>query len=169
MFILKTVQERRYTMRTLLLCICALIMAFMLVSCQTSSKAKAPSETSKAVEPLVPSSFNLNGRWKTTAKWKNEYNSGTVYIQYEIVQKGKRITYITIPSGPRFIGTLKGNIIDMEPTVFYGSNGIRNWFPAREIKISQDGNTLTSKFDYDWRGEAESINPGSMTVITIRE
>jgi len=167
----KTVQERRYTMRKSLACICALIMAFMIVLCQTSPKATA--ETGKPGKSLAPNSFNLNGKWKVTSKWKSGYASGTFNFQYEIVQKGMKITMINTRSGSYFPGTLKGNIMHLEPRDAYNpSNSVTSYLPAREYKISQDGNTLTSGFDYTWRREGDEQKrkkPGSMTVIMIRE
>jgi hypothetical protein len=164
-------QERRYnTMRTLLVSICALILAFMFVSCKTTPKAT--SETSKPEKPLATGSFNLNGKWKVSGQWKNEYRSGTFNFQYEIVQKGMEITMINTRSGSKFLGTLKGNIIHMEPRITEDPKGATIFFPAREVKVSQDGNTLTSEFDYTWRGESdgrERLNPGSMRVTYIRE
>ena len=89
-------------MRKSLVCICTLIMAFMFVLCQTSLKATA--ETGKPGKSLAPSSFNLNGKWKVTVEWENEYRSGTVYLQYEIVQKGMEITMINTRSVSNFFG-----------------------------------------------------------------
>ena len=154
-------------MKKLLVCICALIMAFIFVSCQTSPKA-AP-ETSKPGKPLAPGSVNLNGKWKVTFEWENEYGSGTGQFQNEIVQKGMEITLINTDSGSKITGTLKGDIIHLERRVDSNpDSGVTNFFPAREYKISQDGNTLTSKFGYTWDNGRER-GPASMTVIMIRE
>jgi len=153
-------------MRKLLVCACVLMVAFIFVLCQTSPKATA--ETAKAGKSLAPSSFNLNGKWKVTAEWKNEYGSGTASLQYEIVQNGMEITMIT-RSGTKIPGTLKGDIIHLEPRDAYNPNsGMTSFFPAREYKISQDGNTLTSEFDYIWDNGRER-GPASMTVIMTRE
>jgi hypothetical protein len=149
-------------------------MAFMFVSCKTSTKAKP--ETSKPEKPLATGSFNLNGKWKGTGEWKNEYESGTFNEQYEIVQKGMEITLINATPGSKVwskhYGTLKGNIIHMESVSFIDSKGYTILLPARELNISQDGNTLTSEFDYVWEGdvpEGESRGPGNMTLTVIRE
>ena len=154
-------------MNKLLVCICALIMAFMLVSCQTSPKATA--ETGKPGKSAATGSFNLNGKWKVTFEWKNEYGSGTGHFQNEIVQKGMEITMVTITSGSKAFGTLKGDILHLEPSVASNPNsGVSSFLPAREYKISQDGNTLTSEFDYTWDNGRER-GPASMTVIMTRE
>jgi len=164
---LKTVHERRVTMRKLLVCICTLIMAFMLVSCKTTPKAT--SETSKPEKPLAASSSNLNGKWKVAGEWKIGSNSGTFNMKYKIVQKGMEITMINTRSGDKFPGTLKGDIIRLEPrTTTNPNSGVTSFFPAREYKVSQDGNTLTTEFDYTWENEKER-GPASMTVTMTRE
>ena len=154
-------------MRKSLVCSYVLIMAFMFVLCQTSPKATA--ETGKPGKSLAPSSFNLNGKWKVTVEWENEYRSGTSNLQYEIVQKGMEITMINTRSGSKFPGTLKGDIIHLEPKVTFNPNsGNKLSFPDRKYKISQDGNTLTSKFDYTW-DNGNQVGPASMIVTMIRE
>jgi hypothetical protein len=164
---LKTIQERRHPIRKSVVCICALIMAFAFVSCKTTPKATP--ETSKPGKPLAPSSFNLNGKWKVTVEWENEYRSGTSNLQYEIVQKGMEITMINTRSGDKFPFTLKGDIIHLEPRDAYDLNsGVTSYFPAREYKISQDGNTLTCECDYTW-DNGRDRGPASMTVTMIRE
>jgi len=158
-------------MRKLLVSICALIMAFMFVSCKTTPKAT--SETSKPEKPLATGSFNLNGKWKGTGEWKNEYESGTFNVQYEVVQKGMEITMINTRSGSKFSGTLNGNIIHMESTSFIDSKGYTILVPARECNISQDGNTATLDYEYVWEGYGSEgrINRGrgNMKITLIRE
>ncbi len=79
------------------------------------------------------------------------------------------ITLINTDSGSKITGTLKGDIIHLERRVDSNpDSGVTNFFPAREYKISQDGNTLTSKFGYTWDNGRER-GPASMTVIMIRE
>ena len=157
-------------MRKLFVCICAVLVVLMFVSCKTTPKAT--SETSKPEKPLAASAFDLNGKWKVTGEWKTGGNSGTFSMQYKIVQKGTGIIMIT-PSGDKIPCTLKGNVIHLEPRRTTNPNsGVTSFFPAREYKVSQDGNTLTSEFNYTWHGEGDSrdrLNPASMTVTMTRE
>ena len=157
-------------MRKLLLCITMILIAFMFVSCKTATKS-AP-ETSKPEKPLAASAFNLNGKWKVTVDWKAGGNSGTSNMSYKIVQNGMEIIMIT-QSGDKIPCTLKGNVIRLEPRTTNNPNSlVTNYFPDRQYEISQDGNTLTSEFDYTWSVEGDDrdrLNPGSMTVTMTRE
>ena len=117
-------------------------------------------------KPLAPGSLNLNGRWKGNGEWTDEGGRGTFSYTAEIVQNDMKIKITG-----NVLGTLKGNILHLEPKTTYNPNSeVTLYYPDREYKISQDGNTLTSKFDYVWEIE----NPhrrgnGSMTVTMIRE
>ena len=79
------------------------------------------------------------------------------------------ITMINTRSGDKFPGTLKGDIIHLEPrTTTNPNSGVTSFFPAREYKVSQDGNTLATEFDYTWDNGRER-GPASMTVTMTRE
>jgi len=153
-------------MRKLLAVILALIMVFAFVSCKTTPKATP--ETGKPGKPLAPGSVNLNGKWKVTGEWQAGGNSGTFNMQFEIVQKGIEIVIIT-QSGDKIPGTLKGDVVRLEARSTTNPNsGVTSFFPAREYKVSQDGNTLTSEFRYTW-DNGRDRGDGSMAVTYIRE
>ncbi|MBT3368583.1 MAG: hypothetical protein HN416_15650 [Nitrospina sp.] len=157
-------------MRKSLVYFCTFMMAFMFVSCQTLPKAP---EASKPGKPSAPGALNLNGKWNGTAEWKTESESGTSHEQYEIVQEGMEITILNITTGseglPKGYGTLEGNILHMESSIFYNSRGSRISYPARELFISQDGNTITTKFDGLWQGEEGWEGPVSVKATITRE
>lgn len=117
-------------------------------------------------KPLPPGSLNLNGRWKGAGEWTDENKSGTFNYTTEIVQNG-----MEIKMAGNVLGTLKGNILHLEPRTSYNPNSkVTVYYPDREYKISQDGNTLTSKFDYVWEVEnPHQRGNGYMTVTIIRE
>ena len=151
-------------MRKSLVCVCIFIMAFMLVFCLSSSKATA--EGDKPEKSLTTGSFNLNGKWKVTVDWKAGGNSGTFNMGYKIVQNGMEIIMIT-PSGDKIPCTLKGDVIHFEPRITTNvKTGVTSSFPAREYKVSQDGNTLTSEFNYTW-DNGRDRGDGSMAVTMI--
>ena len=175
-------------MKKLLVCICSLMMVFMFVSCQTAEKAppeeskpKAPPEANKPEKPSVPVSINLNGKWKFTSKWSMKEDMDIDEGQFEIVQKGTKITWINIPPGEKNFGTLEGNILHMEP-IEYGRYDNPQHFqltihqggresislPARKLKISQDGNTMSCNYNFFalWAGGSAF---GRATITCIRE
>ena len=163
--------------KLLLVCICSLMMVFMFVSCQTAEKAppeaskpEAPSEATKPEKPSVPVSINLNGKWKFTAKWRMGGLGDIDEGQFEIVQKGTEITWTDIPTGRKNIGTLEGNILHMEPYEYYRQrDGVTVSFPVRKYKISQDGNTMSCKYNFSTRSGAGGSWTGSGTSTCIRE
>ena len=144
-------------MRKLLTSICILMTAFMFLSCQTSPKATAPE------------SIDLNGKWKRTVDWKTDYAASKVNHNCEIVQKGTEITIINTKTGVKDVGTLQGNVIHLEPKVT--TDPVRQskiHVPAREGRISPDGNTVTMEYNYTFKGPIMKGN-GRAIVTYKRE
>jgi len=152
-------------MRKLSVCICTILMALMFVLFQTSTKA-AP-ERSNPGKPTT-GAFDLNGDWRANIEMQTASRNSTFSSMYKIVQKNMEIKMIAAVSEREYLGTLKGNIVNLEPGTALNSEGKKIFFPARQYKISQDGNTMTSEFDYNWeRGDQKGV--GSMKVTMIRE
>lgn len=153
-------------MRKLLVCITMLLIAFMFVSFETAATCAA--ETTNSEKTSADTSLDLNGKWKVIGEWKNESGSGTFDLNYAIVHKGIEVIMIT-QSGEKIPCALKGDVLHLEPREAYNPNtGVSSFFPAREYKISQDGNTLTSEFDYTWE-YGRMRGPASMKVTMTRE
>ena len=148
-------------MKKLLICICILVMAFMFISCNTSPKFTQ--STNKEKHLLV----DLNGKWKVSCNWSNEYGSDTFIFDSEIVQKGAKIKIINKSNESG--GTIKNNTVYLVSETHYNLNtGVRTQLPSRQFKISQDGNTMTSNFDYIWDSDKDSGN-GTMDVTMTRK
>jgi hypothetical protein len=86
---------------------------------------------------------------------------------YKIVQKNMEIKMIAV-SGKEYFGTLKGNIVKLEPTITTNSEGKKFSLPPRQYKISQDGNTMTTEFGYTWE-KRDQKGVGTMKVTMMRE
>lgn len=111
--------------------------------------------------------FDLNGDWIANIEMKTASGNRPFNLMYKIVQKNMEIKMIAI-SGKENLGTLKGNIIHLEPVVNFNSERKKFSFPARQYKISQDGNTMTSEFGYTWE-KGDQKGAGTMKVIMMRE
>jgi hypothetical protein len=167
-------------MRKSLLYICTLTMAFMFVSCQTSTKPDltAPATTIGVHRPDTPptstfTKLTLDGKWSGTVKWKSEYDSGSVHRESVIIQEGTDITMLTTSTKagtmPKNYGTLEGNTIHMESLTYYDSGGARVFYPARELHISQNGNTITINFEGRWQVEENREGRVSINGTLTRE
>jgi hypothetical protein len=129
-------------MKKLLVYICTLMIAFMFVSCQTSSKP---------TPPAAPTGIHntLDGKWNGTVSWRSEFRTGS-YILSIMIQEGTVVIESEIGTE---IGTLEGNIIHVESTSWLDSTGLRDirmYYPDRDYIISEDGNTITMNFQGSW-------------------
>ena len=135
-------------MKKLLVYICTLMMAFMFVSCQTSTKPIPPSTPTGVYK-------TLDGKWNGTISWRTEFRTGSYGLGITI-QEG--IVIIESQIGKE-IGTLEGNIIHMESTTWFdsGPRNVRMYYPDRDYIISE--NTITINFQGSWSTqEIDNVN-----------
>ena len=143
-------------MKKLLVYICTLMIAFMFVSCQNSTKS---------TPPATPTEIHKvsNGVWNGTVSWSSAFRTGS-YGLVITVQEG--IVIIESQIGEE-IGTLEGNIIHLKSTSWddlSGSRDIKVYYPDRDYIISENGSTITINFQGTWNTqEIDDVN-GTMEV-----
>ena len=140
-------------MKKLLVYICTLMIAFMFVSCQTSTKPIPPSTPTGVYK-------TLDGKWNGTISWRTGFRNGS----YGLVITIKEGIVIIESQIGKEIGTLEGNIIHVESTSWLdpGPRNVRMYYPDRDYIISE--NTITINFQGTWSTqEIDDVN-GSMEV-----
>ena len=96
---------------------------------------------------------DLTGTWTCKGHWSclDSPANGTNMDTFKITQNGSSVSFHNINRDDKFNGSLAGNIISVKPYSVESrfNPGASVKVSAYDLKISQDGNTLTGKSRWD--------------------
>ena len=159
----------------------ALIIAFALclissLSCaQTKQKAIKSGEPSQEItktEKAVAAPIDLSGTWIETEYWWGCGESNVKEIHnYKITQQGDTIRIVDTENNSLYIGKISKNSIAFKGIKHVSTDGDS---PGQVVvgdftfMINQDGNTLTGKSRWTWKGDRGDTCEGISDISSTR-
>jgi hypothetical protein len=100
--------------------------------------------------------LDLTGTWLSTEEIVGCGTGRTENYTGELAQKGDTVTYVDSKRDMTLIGKIYNDIImiDRYQRTTYGNSGVNGTVEvhAYKVKISEDGETLTSEISWSWKG-----------------
>ena len=159
----------------------ALILAFTIFLISTLNCAPTKQEASRSDESpqevlktqkAVNAPVDLTGTWIETEYW---WGCGESNIKethtYKITQQGDAIQIVDIENNSLYIGKIYNNSISIKG-IKYASSDVDS--PGQIVvgdftfMIGQDGNTLTGKLRWTWKGDSGDICEGISDISSRR-
>ena len=132
-------------MKNLSLFVCSLAMILVMASCQTTPEA--PTGKDKPGTATILTSVDLNGKWIVTGESSTDVGQDKYSADCKITQNGNAITLENLKYKWVCQGNIEGNSILLEPVTYDGPGGYKIDLDRRELKISQDRNTLKGSYN----------------------
>ena len=162
-------------MKKALILASALFLISSLNCAPTNQKAAKSDESSQEViktEMAVNAPIDLTGTWEETEYWWGcgESNKKEIHV-YSITQQGDTIHIVDTEDNSLFIGKVYQNSISFEGVKYASSDADS---PGQIVvgdftfMISQDGNTLTGKSRWTWKGDSGDICEGISDISSRR-
>ena len=137
-------------MKNLSLFIFSLAMILVMASCKTTPET--PTGKDKPEKTTVTTSLDLNGKWIVTGEMSSDVGYDKYSADCKITQNGNAITLENLKYKWVYQGNIEGNSILLEPVTYNVPGGYNIDLHRRELKISQDGNTLKGSYTYETSG-----------------
>ena len=153
----------------------ALFLVSTLNCAPTKQKANKSYEDSQGVintEGVTNAPIDLTGTWIETEYWWGcgESNKKEIH-EYKITQDGDTIQIVDTENNSLFIGKIHKNTISFKG-IKYASSDVDS--PGQVVvgdftfMIDQDGNTLTGKMRWTWKGDKGDICEGISDISSRR-
>ena len=139
---------------------------------QGSIKSGEPSKEVISAEASENTPIDLSGTWEETEYW---WGCGESYQKeihtYEITQEGHTIQIVDTENNSMYLGKIYKNSISIEG-IKYASSDVDS--PGQIVvgdftfMISPDGNTLSGKLRWTWKGDGGDICEGISDISSRR-
>ena len=149
----------------------ALILAFAFFLISSLNCATTKQEAIKT-EKAVNAPVDLTGTWIETEYWWGcgESNKKEIHT-YKITQQGDTVDIKDTENNSLYIGKIYGNLISFKG-IKYASSDVDS--PGQIVvgdftfMIGQDGNMLTGKLRWTWKGDGGDICEGISDISSVR-
>lgn len=139
---------------------------------QEATKSDEPSQEVNKTEKAVNAPIDFTGTWIETEYWWGcgESNKKEIHT-YKITQQGDTVHLVDTENNSLYIGKIYKNSISFKG-IKYASSDVDG--PGQIVvgdftfMIGQDGNTLTGKLRWTWKGDRGDICEGISDISSRR-